>query len=71
MQLFDFRGSARQVVSATSGVPFIDFIASPITIVPPLGTSVQGTATGNGQTINFNRTYTGKWIGASCPAGTN
>lgn len=29
-----------------------------------------GTTTGNGQTVNGNGIYTGKWIGASCPAGT-
>jgi hypothetical protein len=33
--------------------------------------SVQGTATGNGHTLNINHTLTGKWISASCPAGTN
>ena len=32
--------------------------------------SLQGTSTGNGHTVNFNGTYTGKWIGASCPAET-
>jgi hypothetical protein len=29
--------------------------------------SLQGTSTGNGQTVNINGTFTGKWIGASCP----
>ncbi len=33
--------------------------------------SVQGTSAGNGHTVNINNTYTGKWISASCPAGTN
>jgi hypothetical protein len=33
--------------------------------------SVQGAATGNGHTVNINKTITGKWISASCPAGTN
>ncbi len=33
--------------------------------------SMQGTAKGNGQTVNFHGTYTGKWIGSSCPADTN
>lgn len=32
--------------------------------------SLQGTATGNGQTVNLNGNYTGKWMSASCPAGT-
>ena len=29
------------------------------------------TLTGNGQTMKGHATYTGKWIGASCPTGTN
>ena len=29
--------------------------------------SMQGTSTGNGQTVNVSGTFTGKWIGASCP----
>lgn len=29
------------------------------------------TVTGNGQTMNGHATYTGKWIGASCPADMN
>jgi Protein of unknown function (DUF3617) len=33
--------------------------------------SLQGTATGNGQTMNFQGTYAGKWIGSDCPAGTD
>jgi hypothetical protein len=32
--------------------------------------SMQGTSKGNGQNVSFSGTYTGKWIGASCPAGT-
>jgi hypothetical protein len=30
--------------------------------------SVQGTATGNGNTINIDNKLTGKWIAAACPA---
>jgi hypothetical protein len=30
--------------------------------------SLEGTSTGNGQTLNFSRTYSGKWMGSSCPA---
>jgi hypothetical protein len=30
--------------------------------------SMQGTASDNGRTTNFSGTYTGKWIGATCPA---
>jgi hypothetical protein len=33
--------------------------------------TMQFTATGNGHTMNGNGTYTGKWLGASCPEGTN
>jgi hypothetical protein len=33
--------------------------------------SMAVTLTGNGQTMNGNASYTGKWIGASCIAGTN
>jgi Protein of unknown function (DUF3617) len=33
--------------------------------------AVQGTSIGNGHTMNINGTFTGKWIGASCPAGTD
>jgi hypothetical protein len=29
------------------------------------------TVTGNGQTMHGHATYTGKWLGATCPAGTN
>jgi len=29
------------------------------------------TVTGNGQTMHGHATYTGKWIGATCAAGTN
>jgi hypothetical protein len=29
------------------------------------------TLTGNGRTMNGNDSYAGKWIGTSCPAGTN
>ena len=33
--------------------------------------SIQGTASGNGQTINIDNSLTGKWLGASCPSGTD
>ncbi|MGA2963975.1 MAG: DUF3617 domain-containing protein [Candidatus Korobacteraceae bacterium] len=33
--------------------------------------SAEGTATGNGHTVNISNTFSGKWIGATCPAGTN
>lgn len=33
--------------------------------------TMQGSATGNGQTTNISGTYTGKWLGATCPAGTD
>jgi len=33
--------------------------------------SMAVTLTGNGQTMNGNASYNGKWIGASCPAGMN
>lgn len=32
--------------------------------------SLQGTSTGNGQTVNLSGNYTGKWLSASCPAGS-
>jgi hypothetical protein len=32
--------------------------------------AVQGSATGNGNTVNINNTYTGKWVSATCPAKT-
>jgi len=39
---------------------------------PGYGTgSLAITVTGNGETMNGNAQYTGKWIGASCPAGMN
>ncbi len=31
--------------------------------------TLKGTATGNGMTMTVNGTYTGKWLGATCPAG--
>jgi uncharacterized protein DUF3617 len=30
--------------------------------------SIQGTSTGNGQTVNVNGAFTGKWLGANCSA---
>jgi len=33
--------------------------------------AVQGSASGNGNTVNIDNTYTGKWVSATCPAGTN
>jgi Protein of unknown function (DUF3617) len=33
--------------------------------------TVQGKATGNGQNVNIDNTLTGKWMAASCPAGTD
>jgi Protein of unknown function (DUF3617) len=30
--------------------------------------SMQGTATGNSQTVNVSGTFTGKWMSSSCPA---
>ena len=33
--------------------------------------SLQGTMSGNGQTVNIDGKLAGKWIGASCPDGTN
>ena len=33
--------------------------------------SLEGTSTGNGQTMNMNGNYTGKWMGSSCSAGTD
>ncbi len=33
--------------------------------------SMLGTSTGNGHTVNFTGTYTGKWISSSCPARTD
>jgi hypothetical protein len=30
--------------------------------------SMQGTSTGNGQTLSSNGTFTGKWMGSSCSA---
>jgi hypothetical protein len=33
--------------------------------------SAQGSATGNGHSLNFNNTFTGKWMNANCPAGTD
>jgi hypothetical protein len=32
--------------------------------------SMDGSATGNGHTYTMNGSYTGKWLGATCPAGT-
>jgi hypothetical protein len=31
--------------------------------------SMDGTSKGNGQNVSFSGTYTGKWVGAGCPAG--
>jgi hypothetical protein len=33
--------------------------------------TVQGKATGNGQTMNIDNSLTGKWVAATCPAGTD
>ena len=33
--------------------------------------AVQGSATGNGNTLNIDNTYTGKWVSATCPADKN
>ena len=33
--------------------------------------TMQGTSTGNGQTMPFGGTFTGKWVSPSCPAGAN
>jgi hypothetical protein len=33
--------------------------------------TMQLTSTGNGTTMKGNGTYTGKWLGATCPEGTN
>jgi hypothetical protein len=33
--------------------------------------SMQGTSTGNGQTVNVSGVFTGKWMGSSCPANTD
>jgi hypothetical protein len=33
--------------------------------------SMQGSSTGNGQTMTLNGTYSGKWVSSSCPAGTD
>ena len=33
--------------------------------------SMQGTSTGNGQTMNVSGTFTGKWMGSSCSANTD
>jgi len=33
--------------------------------------AVNGTSTGNGHTVNFEGTFTGKWLGPTCPPGTN
>ncbi len=33
--------------------------------------SLQGTSTGNGQTMNFSGTYAGKWISSDCPNGAD
>lgn len=33
--------------------------------------SMVGTSKGNGKSMNFSGTYTGKWIGSSCPPGTD
>jgi len=32
--------------------------------------AVQGSATGNGTTVNIDNSYTGKWVSATCPAET-
>jgi len=32
--------------------------------------AVQGSATGNGNTVRIDNTYTGKWLSATCPAET-
>lgn len=31
--------------------------------------SLKGAATGNGQTMSLDGSYTGKWLGSTCPAG--
>ena len=33
--------------------------------------SMEGSSKGNGQNVNFSGAYTGKWVQASCPAGTD
>jgi hypothetical protein len=33
--------------------------------------SMQGTSTGNGQTMNVSGTFTGKWMGSRCTSDTN
>ncbi len=33
--------------------------------------SMQGTSTGNGQTVNVNGAFAGKWMGSSCPANSD
>jgi|SRR5689334_663895 len=33
--------------------------------------SMQGTSTGNGQTVNVNGTFSGKWEGSNCSGGKN
>jgi hypothetical protein len=33
--------------------------------------SLQGASTGNGQTVNVNGTFTGKWMGSSCSADSD
>jgi len=33
--------------------------------------AVQGSVTGNGNTVNIDNTYTGKWVSATCPADVN
>ena len=32
---------------------------------------MQGTSSGNGQNMSFSGTFTGKWVRANCPPGTN
>ena len=33
--------------------------------------TLQGTSTGNGQTMNLSSNFTGKWLAEKCPSGTN
>jgi Protein of unknown function (DUF3617) len=33
--------------------------------------SLQGTSTGNGQTMNLTGSFTGKWMGSTCSSDTN
>jgi len=48
-------------------------VAVKLHVIDPenVSATMQGSSTGNGRTMNFTGSYTGKWVNSSCPAGTD